>query len=274
VIVMAAAGNYYPWVVFPAAFDETIAVAACNADRLPWKSSAKGAAVDFTAPGESVWVARTNGDAQQPEFGVGMGSGTSFAVAHSAGAAALWLAFHDREQLIKKYGEKNLSAVFKELVTNAAVKTPMGWDTDRYGAGILDAAGLLAAPLPDSAPAVGTPKAIPRNEFDFLMHLFPEAKPEVVRRGLLKTFGVKEAELNPLLFKIGGELRSLIATDEALRKALATGKAPQAKARLAKRGSKRLKAQLSARGKAAARPSASKGRARGASRRRPSRRRR
>ena len=57
VIVLAAAGNVWPFVVYPARFDQVIAVAACNCNRQPWSKSASGSAVDITAPGESVWRA-------------------------------------------------------------------------------------------------------------------------------------------------------------------------------------------------------------------------
>ena len=59
VIVLCAAGNQVGFVVFPAAFDEVIAVAASTMDDQHWAGSCRGPAVDITAPGSSVWRART-----------------------------------------------------------------------------------------------------------------------------------------------------------------------------------------------------------------------
>ena len=50
-IVLAAAGNQVRVVVFPAAFEETIAVAASTFTDEEWSGSSRGDAVDITAPG-------------------------------------------------------------------------------------------------------------------------------------------------------------------------------------------------------------------------------
>lgn len=85
VVILAAAGNVWPWVVYPARFDQVIAVAACNGAARIWRDSASGPAVDGTAPGESVWVARTGDSPGPTDDHVDVGSGTSFAVATTAG---------------------------------------------------------------------------------------------------------------------------------------------------------------------------------------------
>ena len=59
VIVLAAAGNHVRFVVFPAALEEVIAVAASTIRDEPWSGSSRGDAVDITAPGASVWRARS-----------------------------------------------------------------------------------------------------------------------------------------------------------------------------------------------------------------------
>jgi serine protease len=87
VILLGAAGNIWPWVVYPARYDEVIAVAACNCAREIWAWSSEGAAVDVTAAGESVWCAFT-GDGQDP-FRVGQSSGTSYAVRRLRALACL-----------------------------------------------------------------------------------------------------------------------------------------------------------------------------------------
>jgi thermitase len=155
-IVLAAAGNVWPWVVYPAHYRQVIAVAAVNCRKKPWSLSARGDSVDISAPGESVWRARTlqNSDSY-PVYVVEPSSGTSYAVATAAGACALWLAHHGRKQLIDKYGAPRLATVFRELLVTKGFEKPPGWDSEKYGVGILRADRLLEAPLPESPLAAG-----------------------------------------------------------------------------------------------------------------------
>jgi len=147
VIVLAAAGNEVGFVVAPAKYDQCIAIAACNNAREPWEGSSRGKAVAVTAPGENVWVAQP-GDAGGLGTDVGPGSGTSFAVATVAGMAALWLAYHGRDNLLSRYRDRaTLQEVFRQVVRETAVP-PVNWKLDRYGAGIVDAKALLSARLP------------------------------------------------------------------------------------------------------------------------------
>lgn len=159
-LVLAAAGNEVGFVVAPASYEEVIAVAATNIQDRPWAGSCRGPAVDVSAPGETITIAKA---AKQFTAETGHGSGTSYAVALTAGVGALWLAHHGRDALIARYGAGNLQRVFRHLVRRTA-RTPGGWDGTNYGAGIVNAAALLAAPLPDlgvvepfDAVGVGTP---------------------------------------------------------------------------------------------------------------------
>lgn len=156
-IVAAAAGNKVPrrMVVWPAAYPECIALAANNSHCEPWDLSSRGRAVDVSAPGVNVWVAEPN----QPPAGINTGSGTSYATAHAAGVAALWLAFFDRSAMIKtlKPGVF-LQEVFREHVRRTA-QTPHGWLSSRYGAGIMDAEELLSTRPATAIPlGFGPPK--------------------------------------------------------------------------------------------------------------------
>lgn len=144
VIVIAAAGNKSPFVVWPAAYDEVIAVAASNARRQPWVDSSRGGAVDVTAPGESVWVARVSGEVQ---YSLGQGSGTSFATAAVAGIAALWLSYHGRDRLIARYGIEKIPFIFNQLLRDTCDAVP--WSAGKFGMGIVNAERLLNAALPD-----------------------------------------------------------------------------------------------------------------------------
>lgn len=156
VLVLAAAGNQVGFVVAPANYGEVIAVAASNVQDRPWSGSSHGPAVDITAPGESVHVARAKkGGGGVNEYTTGLGSGTSFAVALTAGVAALWLAHHGRDTLITKYGKANLQAVFADTLRRSA-RRPKNWNTNDYGPGIVDADAVLRTALPTAAPPLAS----------------------------------------------------------------------------------------------------------------------
>ncbi|MCY4596000.1 MAG: S8/S53 family peptidase [Bryobacterales bacterium] len=141
VIVCAAAGNYVRFVVWPAYYPETIAAAGSNVDRGPWAHSSRGPAVDVVAPAESVWRATVSEKGDQV---VRRGHGTSYAVALTAGIAAVWRAYHSQE--LKKRHPSEIPALFRRLLKRTASKKhQLGRG---FGAGIVDAKALLDAPLP------------------------------------------------------------------------------------------------------------------------------
>lgn len=147
IIVMAAAGNCVSVVVYPARYEEVIAVAGCNSEYKPWKGTCSGAAVDVTAPGEFVPRANRSPENGGSQTDVRGGQGTSFAVALTAGVAALWLAFHDPAKLRSSLTSgETVQQKFAALL-KASVRIPADWDTSEYGAGIVDAEKLLLAPL-------------------------------------------------------------------------------------------------------------------------------
>jgi hypothetical protein len=207
-ILVAAAGNQWPFVVYPARYDEVIACAACNIDRERWAGSASGNDVDITAPGESVWRAK----ATAGSFGIDRSSGTSYAAAHVAGIASLWLAYHGRGNLVMKYGAAGLAPVFKQLLTTAGVAgTSASWPDDVLGAGIANAQALLAAPLPPSVHAAGMhvrrgTRTSPQSDLERIASYFPGADPDRVRAWLALTFGVSQRALPATLTRLGGEL--------------------------------------------------------------------
>ena len=59
VIIIAASGTWVPYVIFPAAYDEVIAVSGSTVNRTIWFGSPRGRKVDVAAPGKGVWYART-----------------------------------------------------------------------------------------------------------------------------------------------------------------------------------------------------------------------
>lgn len=151
-IVMAAAGNCVRIVVWPARFDRCIAVAGSNVHDTTWKGSCRGDAVDISAPAQHVYRASRRPDSADPAD-VGPGEGTSFAVALTAGVAAMWLAHHGRQRLIESLGPgERLQDRFIRLLRRTA-RVPNGWDQGAFGAGVVDALALLRA-------GIGTSEAV------------------------------------------------------------------------------------------------------------------
>lgn len=210
-IVLAAAGNYAPFVVAPASYPNCIAVAATNAEDKPWSGSSRGEKVFISAPGESVWVATYAFD---PSTGAARPRlerhhGTSFAVAHTAAAAALWLAHHGRGALITRYGKSRLQAVFFHMVAAHGHRRPDGWDTRNFGVGILDARALLDAPLPDPSALderVEAAALAPPSAGEHIALLFPDLTPAEIERGLAMLIGVEGPDLSAKVERYEAEL--------------------------------------------------------------------
>lgn len=201
VIVVAAAGNYVGFVVAPARIREVIALAATNIIQRPWRGSSRGRRVDVSAPGENVWRTRTwKDDSGSLIWEPQPSSGTSYSAAITAGVAALWLSFHGRDALVSQYGPEGLVDVFEELLKQTS-HVPRDWDSDKFGAGIVDAQALLNAPLPLDPPARGRARRnlvrepLDSDSFTQVAELFEPASVSQVRSALLELFGVNEDEL-------------------------------------------------------------------------------
>ena len=139
-LVVCAAGNNVRKVVWPAAYPETLAIAATNYQDAPWAGSCRGREVDVSAPGEQVWHA-------EPDvrgIATTQGDGTSYATATTAGVAALWLAFFGKQALLEVADEchVNLQELFRNALKTTA-RAPGAWNPKKYGSGIVDAAALL-----------------------------------------------------------------------------------------------------------------------------------
>lgn len=150
VIVLAAAGNVVRFVTPPASYDETIAVAGSNIDRNPWPQSCRGPQVDITAPGESVWRAAVTKDGVND---TGRGSGTSYAVALTAGIAALWRSFHADE--LETRNPKDIQELFRKVLKDTA-QTNHNLPSRKFGAGIVNAEAVLRMPIPSNPPRRST----------------------------------------------------------------------------------------------------------------------
>jgi subtilisin family serine protease len=130
ILVVAAAGNTGAAVLYPAAYESAVAVAASDAyDR--WASySGHGPEIDITAPGTGIW-STCLGDGY-----CGM-SGTSMATPHVAGLAAL---------IWSHYPTFAAAQVRQRMLEGAQDLGSPGWDPNT-GWGRIDAQRALAAPV-------------------------------------------------------------------------------------------------------------------------------
>lgn len=150
VIMVCAAGNVIPTMVWPARFERTIAAGGSTvstkgdpATIKPWAGGSRGSAVDLCAPADKVTRANWQGIHPTAKPSYAQYSGTSYATAQIAGAAALWLAKHGPAKIREKFPGWRTVELFRKLARSTA-QVPPGWDTDRYGAGVLDVYALLA----------------------------------------------------------------------------------------------------------------------------------
>ncbi|MER8484293.1 S8 family serine peptidase [Mesorhizobium sp. M1322] len=149
-IVVAAAGNCIPTVVYPAWDANVIAVAGVDINDRPWKGTSHGPKVDVSAPAENVYVGRRARPADADKSVVEPGQGTSFAVALTAGCAALWLARHSPAAIKAEAARRgvHVQELFRAAVRKSARK-PRNWPSRSMGAGVANAEQLLALPLPE-----------------------------------------------------------------------------------------------------------------------------
>jgi serine protease len=243
VIIVAASGTYVPYVVWPAAYDEVIAVTGSNVLREIWSGAPQGRQVDVTAPAEKVWYAKVDKIDNEFRYNILQGSGTSFSAPIVAGVAALWLSYHGREQLIKRYGAEKIPFIFNQILRDSCDKFPT-WKPDKVGAGIVNTEKVLAAPLPDNvsgtnfAPAIALQQhpAIDNGRLETFTHLFEnqltdnQPKDNFIavagdRNKLLATLAellqTTETQLPQRLKEVGQELAFHITTNPKLYQQLA-----------------------------------------------------
>jgi subtilisin family serine protease len=214
-IVMAAAGNNVKFVTAPASYDNCIAVAATLPGDKTWSDSSRGDAVDVSAPGACVWCALVDSSKRPPVFEFRRSHGTSYAVAHLAGVAALWLAFHGRDNLIATYGRKNIQALFLRVLREPGVcRTPPGWNKSNWGAGVVDAKQVLTQPLPPPH-ALGGRSAVARGAPDDPLHRLAAStgrSPASIARWVDELLGPGASTDPELLRRFEGELAYHLAT--------------------------------------------------------------
>lgn len=209
VIVLAAAGNCVRTVVWPARYDEVIAVGGTNILDMPWKGSCRGPAVDISAPAEHVWCAKRS----KPDESVSAikpGQGTSYAVATVAGIAALWLSRHTVQAVRAEANLRrvSISLLFKVALQHTA-RRPNTWEEGQLGAGVADAAALLELELAN-IPTIFQRESVSDSTRSVRQLLSDEICPlSVLHEFDWKRYGCELATIALSQVKIGGELVSL-----------------------------------------------------------------
>jgi hypothetical protein len=260
VILCSAAGNCVHIVVAPGLYPNAVCVAGSNSGDTAWRGSSRGPAVDITAPGQNVWVARRR-KGEPGRARIGQSQGTSPATATVAGVAALWLAYHGRAALLARYRSRvPLQHVFLKLLRETA--RPLA--EPNMGAGIVDAHRLLKAPLPRPSDVASDFPDDPLRMLsleEVAARMIAEPDPEPVRAQLEAALGVGAPGLEAVtatedaLARFGPELLHILAEDRAaalqLRAAVrpaagleAMGQAPAGRSELARFASPSLRAQL------------------------------
>lgn len=208
-IVVAAGGNafngvFVTFVVFPAAYRACIALAATNAASQPWTGSYSGPYIDISAPGECVWHARRK--EKDSRFDVIKAScGTSFATAHAAGAAALWLAKYRAEAGdFAQYHGATMQELFRNCLKTSARVPDTGWAPTRYGAGILDVEQLVGQVYRNCLPEDTQLTQTPYREL-IGQYLGIRAN-EKVAEALARLFDAQPADLDAELMGWGHEV--------------------------------------------------------------------
>lgn len=144
VIVVAAAGQVWPWVPFPGRFDPVVTVTATDRDGRVWPRAANGWSIDVSAPGVGLQVAVP--DLAAGTYTVRESQGTSYSTAFTAGAAACWLAHWSPEWLHARFGAA-VPAVFRHVLRCHGTRARTWWVPWVGGQGVLDMHGLLAFDL-------------------------------------------------------------------------------------------------------------------------------
>lgn len=217
IIIVAAAGNYLSvlgmakFITWPARYSSVIAVASSDSNGKAWRHSSRGRGIDITAPGAGVWVATIRKDESVVYNVVTRSAGTSLATSFVTGAASLFLSFHGRDRLAKKYGLSRIGEVFRYMLRHHGYTQPEGWDQKKYGPGILNVYHLLAAPLPP--PTVfnqNSERQYPEeklSELNRLISIFPELENPSVRASLRRVLGLSsDQKFEQFLAQVGGEL--------------------------------------------------------------------
>lgn len=149
IIVICAAGNKWPFVVYPAKYRNVIAVSACTIEERLCDWSARGDCVTVSAFGEDVWRASW----ESSNAVLKKSWGTSYATALVAGVCALWLEKNKEE--LKKIDKSQYAQIFKAIVSDPDNSISLKENKKyrhikrgQFGSGRINVSKVLNAKLP------------------------------------------------------------------------------------------------------------------------------
>jgi subtilisin family serine protease len=207
--VVCAAGNTgQGGVNWPAAYDETIAVAAHDKNGRVASFSSRGDRVEWAAPGVNIYSTYLNN-------GYASLNGTSMACPFVAGVIALMLAKHKRQE--KETGKndcKTVEQIREHLLKYTMDKGKIGKD-NAWGYGVIDVEKLIGTkPEPKPTPEPDIPHPYPEPEKPEA----PEEDAENWRRILIKVGAVIAIGLASLTLSECNKKKSEVNWDEKFEK--------------------------------------------------------
>jgi subtilisin family serine protease len=207
--VVCAAGNTgQGGVNWPAAYDETIAVAAHDKNGRVASFSSRGDRVEWAAPGVNIYSTYLNN-------GYASLNGTSMACPFVAGVIALMLAKHKRQE--KETGKndcKTVEQIREHLLKYTMDKGKIGKD-NAWGYGVIDVEKLIGTkPEPKPTPEPDIPHPYPEPEKPEA----PEKDAENWRRILIKVGAVIAIGLASLTLSECNKKKSEVNWDEKFEK--------------------------------------------------------
>ena len=228
IVVVAAGGQYNPFLIFPSGYPECIAVSASNIDNEPWEHAFKHSKIAISAPGENVACADWNDQSpNRREIICRNANGTSFSTAYVAGVAALWLEKFGKQNLINGLnGRATLQELFLAHMERTAT-VPANWNTDKSGAGIVNVGRLLRN---DTLPNLTTFRGrdwnnwARRTHLELLYMMYEDSDPVVLRERFQNFLNTDDnetieaigQEIINIFMKVQGAVEDFTASVEAV----------------------------------------------------------
>lgn len=165
VIIVAAAGTGTGEVAaYPAAYQSVVGVTSVDQNCKADSQTAYSSLIDVAGPGKNAWFAWTLKHPKKNAnlYLVRQAFGTSLSTPHVAGIAGMWLSHHGRKKIVERFGEENVSWLFKYLLQRshrqgqpnavhdcggAFLALNQGEMANKLGSGVIDAYGLLSIEL-------------------------------------------------------------------------------------------------------------------------------
>lgn len=225
-IPICAAGQAGGWPIdiYPSKSPYSISVTATDVRERPWHKAFKTRYADVAAPGVSIWNAIADYD--NDRFIVDRGCGTSFSTAITAGAAAIWLGSWTPEYIWSLNGKQNTMATFRNVLYKYGVKTPLGWDTENFGQGILNIKTLLTqnasnAKIPESKEVEdfeekNTKQKYPMKRVEYLTSLLNNKSTEEAIKTLSNHLSIDSAEFEKKIAPVNNELTNILMNNHHL----------------------------------------------------------